>query len=109
MGRSNARFEVRIFAKGSIFRYISQKISFFVWLKIASSDAWAGQSHVAARLREAWQEVTPAEMREHYRRSMAEGISNLPETEELPYEDEEFDCMTLEEWMERLSALMDEM
>ena len=71
---------------------------------IAGSDAW---SHVAARLREAWQAVTPAEMREHYRRSMAEGISNLPETEGLPFGDEEFDCMTLEEWVERLSEVVE--
>ena len=71
---------------------------------IAGSDAW---SHLAARLREAWQEVTPAEMREHYRRSMAEGISNLPETEGLPFGDEEFDCMTLEEWVERLSEVVE--
>ncbi len=55
---------------------------------IVDSDAW---SHVATRLREAWQAVTPAEMREHYRRSMAEGISKLPETEGLPFGDEEFD------------------
>ena len=71
---------------------------------IAGSDAW---SHVAARLREAWQAVTPAEMREHYRRSMAEGISNLPEAEGLPFGDEEFDCMTLEEWVERLSEVVE--
>ena len=60
---------------------------------------------MATRLREVWQEVTPAEMREHYRRSMAEGISNLPETEGLPFGDEEFDCMTFEEWVERLWGL----
>ena len=44
-----------------------------------------------ARLREAWQAMTTAEMREHYLRSMAEGISNLPEAEGLPFGDEEFD------------------
>ena len=51
--------------------------------------------------------MTPAEMREHYRRSMAEGISNLPETEGLPFGDEEFDCMVLEEWVERLSEVVE--
>ncbi len=56
-----------------------------------SSNAW---SHVAARLREAWQELTPAEMREHYRRSMAEGIAHLPETEGLPFGNGELDPET---------------
>ncbi len=46
-------------------------------------------------------------MREHYRCSMAEGIAHLPETDGLPFGDEEFDCMTLEEWVERLSEVVE--
>ncbi len=57
-------------------------------------------------MREAWQELTPGKW-EHYRRSMAEGVSNLRETDGLPFGDEEFDCMTLEEWVERLSGVVE--
>ena len=71
---------------------------------IAPSDAW---SHVAARLREAWEGVTQAEMREHYRKSMEEGLAHLPETEGLPFGDAEFDCITFEEWVERLSGVLE--
>lgn len=67
---------------------------------IAVSDAW---SHIAARLREAWQDVTADEMRRHYKKSMSAGIASLPQTDGLPFGDEEFDCMTFEEWLERLS------
>ncbi len=70
---------------------------------IAPSDAW---SHVAARLREAWQGVTQVEMREHYRKSMEDGLAHLPETEGLPFGDAEFDCITFEEWVERLSGVI---
>lgn len=71
---------------------------------VATSDAW---SHVAARLREAWQNVTQKEMREHYKHSMANGLENLPDAEGLPFGDEEFDCMTFEEWIERLSETLE--
>ena len=46
-------------------------------------------------------------MWEHYRQSVAEGISDLPDTGRLPFGDEEFDCMTLEEWVERLSGVVE--
>ena len=69
---------------------------------IATSDAWA---QVSARLRDAWQSVTPQEMREHYRRSMSEGLAHLPEVDGLPFGDEEFECMVLEEWVERLGEV----
>lgn len=71
---------------------------------IATSDAWA---RIAGSLRDAWQSVTEDEMLEHYARSLEAGIENLPETEALPFGDEEFDCMTLEEWLERLSETLD--
>jgi hypothetical protein len=71
---------------------------------VASSDAW---SQLAGNLREAWQTVTKAEMREHYRLSLETGLENLPETEGLPFGDEEFDCMSFEEWIERLSGVVE--
>ncbi|MEZ4941854.1 MAG: hypothetical protein R3D58_13320 [Saprospiraceae bacterium] len=71
---------------------------------ITQSDAW---SHVSNNLREAWQGVTKKEMQEYYKHSMKEGIENLPNADGLPFGDEEFDCMTFEEWIERLSESVD--
>ena len=71
---------------------------------IAASDAW---SHVAGHLREAWQGVTKKEMQEHYRLSLEAGLENLPATDGLPFGDAEFDCMSFEEWVERLSEVVE--
>ena len=38
---------------------------------------------------------------------MTAGIAHLPETDGLPFGDEEFECMTVEEWVERHSGVLE--